>query len=153
MSTVFLGGTCDGSTWRDELIPLLTVDYFNPVARDWDQDGQAIEGKAKSLDCDIHLYVITSDKIDTLSIAEVIESVMTHGKAVIFHIIPKGLNEGQLKPLYSVVNMVKKHGGLAYVDDGIHRAARVINQGFSDNLLNRGMQIGYRAIEDGIKSD
>ena len=28
---VFLGGTCNNSTWRDELIPQLKIDYFNPV--------------------------------------------------------------------------------------------------------------------------
>lgn len=32
---VFLGGTCNNSKWRDELIPNLTVDYFNPVVDDW----------------------------------------------------------------------------------------------------------------------
>lgn len=28
---VFLGGTCNGSIWREKLIPLLKIDYFNPV--------------------------------------------------------------------------------------------------------------------------
>jgi len=31
MNKVFLGGTCNESTWRDELIPMLEIDYFNPV--------------------------------------------------------------------------------------------------------------------------
>ena len=34
MKKVFLGGTCNESTWRNELIPLLEnagVEYFNPV--------------------------------------------------------------------------------------------------------------------------
>ena len=26
---VFLGGTCNGSKWRDEIIKLLEIDYFN----------------------------------------------------------------------------------------------------------------------------
>jgi len=30
----FLGGTCNGSLWREELIKMLTVDYFNPVVDD-----------------------------------------------------------------------------------------------------------------------
>ena len=32
---VFLGGTCASTTWRAELIPQLTVDYFDPVVEDW----------------------------------------------------------------------------------------------------------------------
>ena len=31
---VFLGGTCNESTWRDELIKKLKIDYFNPVVDD-----------------------------------------------------------------------------------------------------------------------
>ena len=38
---VFLGGTCNGSTWRDELIPMLEVSFFNPVVPDW--NGEAYE--------------------------------------------------------------------------------------------------------------
>jgi hypothetical protein len=28
---VYLGGTCNNSKWREKLIPLLKVKYFNPV--------------------------------------------------------------------------------------------------------------------------
>ena len=40
MSTkkVFLGGTCNGSKWRNELIPSLNVDYFDPVVEDWNEE-------------------------------------------------------------------------------------------------------------------
>ncbi len=31
---VFLGGTCNGSLWRDALIKKLNIDYFNPVVPD-----------------------------------------------------------------------------------------------------------------------
>lgn len=34
MKTIFLGGTCNNSTWRDELIPKLTNKYYNPVVED-----------------------------------------------------------------------------------------------------------------------
>ena len=29
MKKVFLGGTCNDSIWRDKLIEMLTIDYFN----------------------------------------------------------------------------------------------------------------------------
>lgn len=37
---VFLGGTCNRSKWRNELIELLEIDYFNPVVKNWNQDCQ-----------------------------------------------------------------------------------------------------------------
>ena len=36
---LFLGGTCNGSVWREDLIPLLEyekIPYFNPVVDHWD---------------------------------------------------------------------------------------------------------------------
>lgn len=35
---VFLGGTVNGSDWRDKLIKILDIDYFNPVVDDWTED-------------------------------------------------------------------------------------------------------------------
>ena len=35
---VFLGGTCAESTWREKLIPLLKINYFNPVVDDWTEE-------------------------------------------------------------------------------------------------------------------
>ena len=35
---VFLGGTCGGSTWRNQIIPMLEkagINYFDPVVSDW----------------------------------------------------------------------------------------------------------------------
>jgi hypothetical protein len=39
-STVFLGGTCNNSKWRDILIPKLKVSYFNPVVENWTPECQ-----------------------------------------------------------------------------------------------------------------
>ncbi|MGL5752690.1 MAG: nucleoside 2-deoxyribosyltransferase domain-containing protein [Paraclostridium sp.] len=50
---VFLGGTCNDSTWRDKLIPLLEdngINYFNPVVDDWNKEAQLNEIKERS-DC------------------------------------------------------------------------------------------------------
>jgi hypothetical protein len=35
---VFLGGTCAESKWREKLIPMLDIGYFNPVAPDWTEE-------------------------------------------------------------------------------------------------------------------
>lgn len=39
---VFLGGTCNESTWREKLIPMLKIDYFNPVVKDWKSENMNI---------------------------------------------------------------------------------------------------------------
>jgi len=130
MNKVFLGGTCNNSTWRDTLIPVLQVDYFNPAVEDWTPEVQAIEEVEKAFSCNVHLYVITSQMTGVFSIAECIESAMTKGKQTILHVVPNGFDEGQIRSLKAVVNMVIKSGGIAYVDDDIHRTARVINYGY-----------------------
>ncbi len=69
---VFLGGTCNGSTWRDTLIPMLTCDYFNPVVEDWTPECQEIELFERET-CDYVLYVITPRMKGVYSIAEVVD--------------------------------------------------------------------------------
>lgn len=131
MNKVFLGGTCAESTWRNELIAVLQVPFFNPVVDDWTPDCQLREESAKAVDCNIHLYVITKEMTGVFSIAEVIESVHMAWKATIFHVIPDGFEEPQIRSLKAVVNMVIKHGGIAYIDSELHRTARVINYSYS----------------------
>ena len=55
---VFLGGTCAESKWRDNIIPQLKCEYFNPVVDDWTPECQKIEEREKRI-CEYHLYVIT----------------------------------------------------------------------------------------------
>jgi hypothetical protein len=130
MSKVFLGGTCNGSKWRELVIPFLHIDHYNPVVEDWTPECQEIEIQEKEVFCDIHLYVITSEMKGVFSIAETIESVMDCRKTTILHIDPTGFDEGQLRSLKAVVDMVKRHGGIAYVDKYLQRAYNVINYAF-----------------------
>lgn len=127
MNKVFLGGTCNGTTWRNDLMKRLDVSYFNPVVEDWTAECQAKEESEKSGGCNIHLYVITSDMTGTFSIAEAVESVLTKGKQTILHVIPEGFDYAQIKSLEAVAKMIRKHGGIAYIDNELNRAARVIN--------------------------
>lgn len=46
MKRVFLGGTCNESKWREELISKLdlnSIEYFNPVVEDWTKECMEIE--------------------------------------------------------------------------------------------------------------
>ena len=69
---VFLGGTWNESTWRDELIDMLEIDYFNPVVKDWTPDCMEREWSER-LFADYCLYVITPKMTGAYSIAEVID--------------------------------------------------------------------------------
>ena len=85
MYTVFLGGTCNGSTWRDELIPKLDparVSAFNPVVEDWNEQAQAEEDYHKEND-DFTLYVLTPEMTGVYSVFEVaIDSCKRPGRVV-----------------------------------------------------------------------
>lgn len=128
MSKVFLGGTCSGANWREKLAVDIGADIelFDPVVDDWTPECQAIEEIEKRFKCSIHLYLITSDMTGVFSIAEAIESAMTLGKLCIFHVIPAGFDDGQIKSLQAVADMVKKHGGVAYIDSDLGRTARLL---------------------------
>lgn len=67
-----MGGTCNESTWRDELLPQLCskVDAFNPVVDDWNETAQANEDWHKAND-DFCLYVLTPEMAGLYSIFEV----------------------------------------------------------------------------------
>ena len=124
---VFLGGTCNESTWRKVMENGIEMDYFNPVVEDWNEECRAIEADEKANKCNIHLYVITSAMTGVYSIAEVIDSVHSKGKKTIFHVIPKGFNDGQLRSLKAVVELVKLRGGEACVNDNLGQTIKLLN--------------------------
>ena len=119
MKRVFLGGTCNESTWRDDLTFLLEVDYFNPVVKDWTPECMAEEIKQREL-CDYCLYVITPKMTGVYSIAEVVDDSNKRPQKTLFCIMEidgsEAFSQGQLKSLAQVKSMVEKNGGLAFDD-------------------------------------
>jgi len=109
MTKIFLGGTCNNSTWRDQLIPQLKVDYFNPVVADWTPEAQAEEERQKDL-CNVHLYVISKEIIGFFSIAEVIDSCYRKDKRTIFYGLLDGFDVHQQKSLYAVSQLAAQRG-------------------------------------------
>ncbi len=118
---VFLGGTCGNSSWRDEIIPKLQVDYFNPVVKDWTPECQAEEERQKEM-CYIHLFVITKEITGYFSITEVVDSSNKYTscqydskyphKIVIYCFIPDGMEKHQVKSLEAVGRVVENNGGV-----------------------------------------
>lgn len=91
MITVFLGGTCNSSTWRDELLTMLDsekVDAFNPVVDDWDEQAQANEDWHKAND-DFCLYVLTPEMTGIYSIFEVADDSNKRPEKTIFCVLPE----------------------------------------------------------------
>jgi len=106
---VFLGGTCNNSTWRERLIKDLEIDYFNPVVDDWTSACQAEEIKQRK-SCDYCLYVITSDMTGVYSIAEVIDDSNKRPLQTIFCFLDDGFDAGQIRSLEAVGTMAQKNG-------------------------------------------
>lgn len=118
---VFLGGTCNGSKWREHLITLLTCDYFNPVVDDWTEDCQVEEIRQREEICDFCLYVITAKMKGFYSIAEVIDDSNKRPRKTIFCYLDNYADDGnftpeQLKSLEAIGKMVKRNGGCTYTD-------------------------------------
>jgi hypothetical protein len=127
MDKIFLGGTCNNSTWRSQIEKLLQVPMFNPVVSNWTKKCQEIEMDEKENKCNIHLYVITSEMTGVFSIAEVIDSVHNKTKITLLHVIPDGFNKVQLKSLEAVVNLVKLRGGIAFFNKDLNKTVEILN--------------------------
>ena len=128
MKKVFLGGTCNLSTWREELIPLLNVDYFNPVVDNWTPECQEEELRQREM-CDICLYVITPLMTGVYSIAEVVDDSNKRPEKTVFVKLrdSDGLSfsSHQLKSLEAVSKMVISNGGKSF--DSLEEVANYIN--------------------------
>jgi len=114
MKKVFLGGTCNGSKWRDIISPKLTIDYFNPVVDDWTEEDYQNELRERE-ECNYCLYVITPKMTGTYSIAEVVDDSNKRPKKTIFCFVKQDgkekFDESQIKSLDKVGVMVENNGG------------------------------------------
>lgn len=70
----FLGGTINGSNWRQSLIDKLKVNYFDPVVNDWNPDHRRTEEMAKSA-AKVLVYAITPKQTGFYTIAEMTHAV------------------------------------------------------------------------------
>lgn len=121
---VFLGGTCNNSTWRNTLIPMLNIEYFNPVVPNWTPECQKEEIKQRKI-CDYSLYVITSEMTGVYSIAEVVDDSNKRPKKTILCVIKDNFTDNQIKSLESVKRMVSNNG--AKVFDTLEEVANYLN--------------------------
>jgi hypothetical protein len=142
MKKVFLGGTCAESTWRDKLIPMLHIDYFNPVVPDWTEECYQRELQERAND-DYCLYVITPYMQGVYSIAEVIDDSNKQPNKTVFCFVnepDKQFTKGQIMSLDKVGKMVERNGGKYFTS--LESVA---------NYLNSDRSEARRYIEDFMK--
>lgn len=117
IKTIFLGGTCNNSKWREELIPLLTINYFNPVVENWTPECQAAEIEARE-DSDFVLYVITPKMTGVYSIAEVVDDSNKRPSKTIFCVLPEDedaiFETHQIKALNATSRLVLWNGAKVF---------------------------------------
>jgi hypothetical protein len=83
---VFLGGSCDPTTWRADIaVPQLMkagIPFFNPHISDWHPNLIALEAKAKEV-CEVLLFVIDAKTRAIASMLEATEYIMAARRVVI----------------------------------------------------------------------
>lgn len=132
MVRVFLGGTCNGSTWRDKLIEKLkdnsNINLIDPRVDDWNEEAQQRELEERRT-CDYCLYVITPMMTGVYSIAEVIDDSNKRPNKTLFCYISEDrgyvFSEGQKRSLYNVKKMVDRNGGNTF--DSLEEVADFLN--------------------------
>ena len=110
----FLGGTVNDSKQRDEVIPKLTIDYFDPVVENWDEAAYQREIKERKT-CDFCLYVITPKIEGYYSIAEAVDDSNKRPEKTVYCILEKDddteFTTHQLKSVKRVGELVARNGG------------------------------------------
>ena len=114
---VFLGGTCNESTWRERLIKMLEIDYFNPVVEDWTEECMKEEIRQREI-CDYCLYVITPKMAGVYSIAEVVDDSNKRPDKCLFCVLEKdegeAFDKAQIKSLGAVSKLVENNGAKTF---------------------------------------
>ena len=109
---VFLGGTCT-SNWRYRLIPMLKIDFFNPVVEDWNKECKQREIEERD-NCDFCLYVITPKMEGVYSVFEVADDSNKRPEKTVFCFLEEDENSRfsskGIKSLKEVARRVEENG-------------------------------------------
>lgn len=129
---VFLGGTCSGWKWRDELQPLLKCKYYNPIVKNWKEEDRLREVKERETS-DYVLYGITNGIKGVYSIAEVVDDSNKRPEKTIFlnlyeeddRTFTKQMNHS----LKAVENLLKENGVKVFSgSNAIKEVAKFLNE-------------------------
>ena len=141
---VFLGGTVNGSNWREYVMPRLTIDYFNPVVSVWNDEAYELELHEKR-HANYCLYVVTPKLTGYFSIAEVVDDAFHKPDQTIFCYLKEDqdftFNKFELNTLEDLGQAVLKNGGtwLRNLDEVIE----FLNQGNKSENFNELNDLKY----------
>ena len=140
---IFLGGTTNGSKWRDEFIQLMKkaepkIKSFNPVVDHWTQECIDLENFVK-MHTKYHVYVITPLLTGYYSIAEMVDSAHDHSKKTLFFIKEEdidrngetvGWDAGPRNSLTVISNLLVQHGAINTVamEDLVYKIVKDYNE-------------------------
>jgi hypothetical protein len=121
---VFLGGKDIGTSWRNKIIPLLTVadiDYFIPKLDDLTDDGIESENEEK-LTCDYYIYVISPSTSELYTLVETINISNKEPEKLIFIVLEedrvydrlKSFNLKDLNCLKAIKKIVTNNGAQVF---------------------------------------
>ena len=129
--TVFLGGTCATSTWREELEEKLdheNISTFNPVVPDWTPECQIEEDMHREND-DICLYTITPEGEGFYSFVEVTDDSNKRPDRTVLCVLTeangKKFEGHNLKCVLKTMKLVAKNG--VKVVDSLDNLADYLN--------------------------
>lgn len=112
---VYLGGTVNGSTWRDYIVSKIKIDYFNPVVKNWDELAHKKELYERR-HCDFVLYVLTPKMTGFYSLAEVTDDAIKRPDRTIFCFLKEDgqdeFSDDELISLHNVGKRIERNGGL-----------------------------------------
>ncbi len=113
MKKVFLGGTCNDSQWRKQVIKNLKIDYYDPMGEEWTQEMMQEELKQRT-ESDFCLYVLTPKMDGFFSVAELTDDSCKQPAKTIFSFLYEDEGEkfskAQIKSLQQVGELVRRNG-------------------------------------------
>jgi len=129
--TVFLGGTCADSTWREELEQKLDkdkIETFNPVVPDWTPECQIEEDMHRETD-DICLYTITPEGEGFYSFVEVTDDSNKRPNRTVLCVLTKANGKEftghNLKCVLKTMKLVSNNG--VVVVESLEDLAKYLN--------------------------
>ena len=139
--SVFLGGTCADSTWRDELEEKLDherITTFNPVVPDWTPECQVEEDMHREND-DICLYTITPEGTGFYSFVEVTDDSNKRPDRTVLCVLTeangKKFEGHNLKCVLKTMKLVSANGVI--VVDSLEKLAEYLNTYANNKTTNK----------------
>ena len=133
MNRVYLGGTWSGNWnanhWRKHFIPMLNIDYFDPIVRNWTPECMAEEVRQRE-SCDFCLCVLTPMMTGHYATAEVTDdSNKRPGKTILVVLREdegKSFTDSQWKSFNALRKLIELNG--AAVFESLEDVAEFLNQ-------------------------